>query len=588
MTKKKGFLALLLALALAVPMEGAFAATLFYRPLINRKIARNEAKSLDNLPEAARARGLNTLAVGISDLSGETNPFFARTSGDDAVATLLYDELVFADNSDKVGAGVATFAQTADGYGYTFTIRDTVKYLDGTQVTSDDFINALYLLLTPGYSGAYDISRLGIQGVKQYLTGESQTIAGIVRVSDRSFTVSLEKTPGPDSLFYLTIPALRVSLFGDMRRPATLTNPQEFAAFYEASIARVRKTDATGMTYGQYELTALSKDIGATFTKNPAYWRGEPKITTVELTVVPLEQNQAFAAIAAGQVDIVNILGSAQIVDTSLSLGFINLETWEGDVFGYLGMDLENALFSDHAVRQALTVGLDRDSLRAETMTFYAKTPSLLVFDEYGLTWDEVYESYPYDPELAGSLLDDAGWVMGEDGIRQRMGRDFSFTLSFNQPNPYMEVAAARIQAAYKALGIKVILDPLSLEDLTDKIESGGCDMYFQARKLPATASVAANFFVGNSYLNKTGYTSQTTDWFLQNATSAADQGRRTVYYETLFQQMYMDLPVIPLYRRSEMLLISGRVMNAMVTTSHNILSDVYRFFLVDSLKNQW
>ena len=147
MNRKRTAALLLLAL-LALPLVPAQA----IGP-INRDIAEFTARTLDYMPEAARAR-TDSLVVGVSDLPGETNPFFVKTSGDDALASLLYDELLFVNNKGEWGDGVATIAFSNNNRTCTFTVRDSVRYPDGSPVTSDDFINALYLLLMPGYDGA--------------------------------------------------------------------------------------------------------------------------------------------------------------------------------------------------------------------------------------------------------------------------------------------------------------------------------------------------------------------------------------------------------------------------------------------------
>ena len=57
---------------------------------------------------------------------------------------------------------------------------------------------------------------------------------------------------------------------------------------------------------------------------------------------------------------------------------------------------------------------------------------------------------------------------------------------------------------------------------------------------------------------------------------------------EAYFEELYRELPVIPLYQRSEVLLVSARILNCTVTAAHEITSDVYRFMLTDTLSKQW
>ncbi len=581
MNRKRTAALLLLAL-LALPLVPAQA----IGP-INRDIAEFTARTLDYMPEAARAR-TDSLVVGVSDLPGETNPFFVKTSGDDALASLLYDELLFVNNKGEWGDGVATIAFSNNNRTCTFTVRDSVRYPDGSPVTSDDFINALYLLLMPGYDGAYDLSRAGIVGVSDYLSGESASIAGIRRVSDSAFSVTTA-TGNPNNLAYFAIPALRVSLFGQMQRPETLNAADDFTPFYQQTLARVRKTDASQMAYGQYGLIALEPGASATFAKNTSYWRGSPYIGTVILQVVPI--GSELSAIMDGVVDIVSMLGSIESVDIACDFetGFINLYTWPGDVLGYLGMDLENAIFKDLPVRQALAIGFNREAARMDSVERYGEVPNSLAFDSFSAAYGTMLgELYPYDPARAAQCLEEAGWVLHDDGLRYRDEQELFFTFYYNSPNPILDVIVSRMQRDYKDLGIGMLVERVSFEELTDLIERNACDMYFQARRLPASALMGANLFVGEGNLNQSGYDSDRLSLDLRRADYETDPARQTVLLEGLYQDLYMELPFIPLYRRSEMLLVNARVFNVMVTYSHSVLSDAYRFLLKDTLEGQW
>ncbi|MCL1963976.1 MAG: ABC transporter substrate-binding protein, partial [Firmicutes bacterium] len=465
MNRKKGAAALL-ALLLALPAGGT--ATSGGHGVINRTIASNNAKTLENLPEAARARA-DTLIIGVPDLYGEMNPFFVKTTGDGYLASLLYDELLFQNNRGELGAGVAAFEISPDGHTYTFTIQEGVRYLDGEPVTSDDFINALYLLLMPGFDGVYDITRASIRGVDAYLRGEANAIEGIARVNNRVFSVTLD-IPNAENLIFLAVPALRVSLFGDMRRTEETADPEDFTAFCQEALARVRAADASNMAYGQYGFVSLEPGVRATLAAHEAYWRGKPYIGTVELLVVPTDAMAALDSMLDGTVDIVSVLGSVEIVSIAYDTGFINLYTWEGDVLGYLGMDMESALFSDPSIREALAIGMDREAMRKSTLERYGALPTMLLFDSFGINADMLSEKFPFDPERAASLLEDAGWVLEEDGIRHRNGQDFSFTLTYNTPNPFMDRAVYQMQADFAALGIDMRPKAVSLEELMELV----------------------------------------------------------------------------------------------------------------------
>lgn len=578
---KKSAALLILTMVVLIAMTAA-SEVIFIQPS-HRRITGNTATTLDYMPEAARER-TDTLVIGVPDLYGEINPFFAQTLGDQYAASLMFDELVFANAEGAFGTGVAAYTFDNETGVITFTIGEGVAYMDGEPVTSDDFINALYLLLTPGFDGAYTIGGAGIVGVDAYLAARSDSVDGIARVDSRTFTVRLA-AKNPLDVAYFAIPALRVSVCGDMRRPEG-TAPEACEAFYADALLRAREADVSAMAYGQYALSSVAVGEEAVLTRNTAYFRGAPNIENVSLLVVP--PNGEVDAIMEGRVDIISVMGSVETVDRVFDQreGFINLYTWEGDALCYLGMNLASELFSDANVRKALAIGFDREGARMARIERYGKVPTSITFDVF--EGEAQKELYAYDRERAEALLDAAGWLRGEDGIRVRGETRFEFTIYCNVGNPVLETIAPFLQADYAKLGLSVQMKTVPLDALIDMAEADACDMYVMTRRLPAAPGLAADLFVGDSHLNLGGFDDETASRDLERARASSDPTRQNVLYETLYMELYDELPFIPLYRRNELLLMNARVMNATVTATHEITSDVYRFFLVDTLEGQW
>lgn len=558
------------------------------------------AKTLDYLPDKARAR-TDSLVIGVSDLYGVTSPFFAETTGDGYLTALMYDELIFFGNDGTAGDGAATMTKELvypeeiwlriegtdyTSYRFTFTVREGVCYADGTPVTSDDFINAFYLLFTPGYDGVYDASSAGIKGASAYYYGGSESIEGIRRVDEKTFTVDLDGKNASAEAF-LAIPALRVSETGEMKRPEGMAREDQ-EAYYQDALERAKNADPLRTCYGQYALETLEAGDRAVLKANADYWRGAPKIGTVELLVVP--SGNEMEAMLAGDVDIITMMGNVESVDEiwDYEKGFVNLYNWENSAVGYLGMNFHSELFSDALVRQAIAVGLDRETILANTLERYATLNTQMEFDEFSLNSSVLGEEYAYDLQRAKRLLQQAGWTEGADGWLEKDGARFEFTFSYATPSPVMDTAADMIVEGLGRLGMKVTLNPVPLDELIAAVEDNACDMYFMARQLPQRAAVAANLFAGSSHLNLSGYRSDMLDYFLAWLCQESDPQRQTVMLEAYFEELYRELPVIPLYQRSEVLLVSARILNCTVTAAHEITSDVYRFMLTDTLSKQW
>jgi hypothetical protein len=60
---------------------------------------------------------------------------------------------------------------------------------------------------------------------------------------------------------------------------------------------------------------------------------------------------------------------------------------------------------------------------------------------------------------------------------------------------------------------------------------------------------------------------------------------RQSMVYEGLFQQLYLELPMIPLYRRNDYLLVSARALNTYISTGHDIVAEAYRMIVITQLE---
>ncbi|MEG0767571.1 MAG: ABC transporter substrate-binding protein, partial [Clostridia bacterium] len=374
---------------------------------------------------------------------------------------------------------------------------------------------------------------------------------------------------------------LSVAYYGDCKRPATITTAAERTAFERETLARIRALDSTPMGYGQYDLTEYVSGEKARFTANADYWRAQPSTGFFEIQVVPM--GREVDAVLDGTVDIVRAYSTIKVVDSVYKSGFVSIYSWMGDVVGYLGMQASCPLFTDLRVRQALAMGIDRQQVVTNTLERYGTLPGMLLFDSFAETSDVLGEKDPLDRIRANALLDEAGWTRGTDGVRVKDGQRFAFTFVATKENPVTEAMAAGLQLCATQLGLEIKMEWVPFDELCRRVETGDCDMYFEARHLPTHPALAADLFVGESPLNHSGYTSEGMERFTNWAAREKDEARQSVIYEGMYQEMYLELPFIPIYRRADLLLVNGRVRNLYISSAHAITSDAYRFIIRDA-----
>jgi ABC-type transport system substrate-binding protein len=141
-----------------------------------------------------------------------------------------------------------------------------------------------------------------------------------------------------------------------------------------------------------------------------------------------------------------------QVVDDATGAGAAALAVrpYVFDELGYtyVGWDNRHPLFSDPAVRRALTGLVDRESIGKELFVGLAR-PSNGPIPPGLWSFDPTIKPWPYDPAAAEAALDAAGWLRGEDGKRRKGGKPFSFTLSFGAGSDIQRQVAEVLQQSF-------------------------------------------------------------------------------------------------------------------------------------------
>ncbi|MGW8226826.1 MAG: peptide ABC transporter substrate-binding protein, partial [Anaerolineales bacterium] len=221
------------------------------------------------------------------------------------------------------------------------------------------------------------------------------------------------------------------------------------------------------VTNGPYKLVEWVSADHITFEANDDYWRGRPNIDQIFLRIVPDDQAQ-IAAIKAGDTDIGVFMTAADKpdVDEAPDFDFIPsggggwVESW---FFNLISEDLaaENDLepghiaLQDKMVRRAIVQGFDRQGLIDSLFYGLYRIPAVF-------WWDTPYEDtsiepWPYDPEAAKALLDEAGWTdTNGDGTRDKDGVELVIQFSTTAGNENRESTALVFQQSMAEIGIGV------------------------------------------------------------------------------------------------------------------------------------
>lgn len=325
----------------------------------------------------------------------------------------------------------------ADATEYTFTLREGVTYSDGTPLDAENVVKNFDLFGKGDPDRALTVS----EAINNYDYGEV--------IDDH--TVRFHFT-APSPGFAQAVSTINSGLLSN----ATLdkTN-EEFGPGNATTII------------GSGPFVIADEQIGTQITlkaREDYDWappslehQGRALLDGVNI-VLASESSVRVGTVVAGQADIARQIDApdeGQFAADGLSL---HAATTNGVNNGF-SFRFRNELLSDIRVRQAIIAGIDREAIVSTLFTdSYPLATGALAKTARGYL--DTSEYYTYDPERAAQLLDEAGWVEGPDGIREKDGQKLSLTFNEALPQPRSKDVVTLVQEQLAQIGIEVNLFP--------------------------------------------------------------------------------------------------------------------------------
>lgn len=404
------------------------------------------------------------LKVGTTQkLSGVFNPMYATTAYDQWVANMVYQPLIGYDADSNLKPIVAAELPevSEDGKTVTFKLRPDQKFSDGTTLDGDDVKYSVTLMADPDYVGGPADGTLDfVKGFHEYQYGDAKSVEGI-QVSDDKLTVTFTLAePNIDAATSLgTVP---------------IQSNEQFE-YTKGNLDAYKNMEPTQvMGSGAYKLNKYDKSAGASVVLNDAYTGvGDYKIKSVVIRTIAA--GTEVATLQNGDIDYFpesiepGIIGPASLVDT------LTTDHYFRSAEGYFGFNTQFGPTADQAVRQALSYATNReefvkafftwpkgqasDEVKAVSLgyvpkTFWSPVSQGLGDVVTGKTTLDGLQTYDYDMEKAKQILDEAGWVPGSDGIREKDGQKLTVKFLATEKNSVLEMLIPIINKSWKELGV--------------------------------------------------------------------------------------------------------------------------------------
>jgi peptide/nickel transport system substrate-binding protein len=436
----------------------------------------------------------------------------------------------------------------------TWEIIDAAKWGDGTPVTCKDIHFAWQAGLNPMVSVG---SREAYENIKS-ITWEDKTPKKCVVTMEKAKWDFFRDMPSP---LPSHIEQKVMDKFGKQKEG------------YDQNSEFNKNPTNPGLYNGPYVVSEMRLGSHIAFAPNPHFYGKAPNIKKVIFKLIP-NTSTLEANLRSGTIDMVSPLGFA--FDQALAFEKkiksdklpYNILFKPGLTYEHIDLNLDNPFLKDVKVRKALVYAINREEMTKALFEGRqsAALHSIAPVDAWFTNDPKKIVIYPYSKRDATKLLDEAGWKMGPDGYRYKDGKKLSLQFMTTAGNKTRETVQTMLQGQWKSVGVETIIknEPARVffSESTKKRNYGGMAMYAWVSSPESTPR--STFHSSNIPSEKNSWSGQNQPgWVNKKVDSLIDQldvefkpAKRKELSTQILKEYTNDVPVIPLYYRSEIAVI--------------------------------
>ncbi|MGB9712668.1 MAG: peptide-binding protein [Dissulfurimicrobium hydrothermale] len=474
----------------------------------------------------------DTIVVGSIGDASTLIPMLASDATSHEIAGFVYNGLVKYDkNLNLVGDLAKSWDISHDGLVITFHLRKGVKWQDGVPFTADDVIFGFKLITDPKTPTPY--------------AGDFMEVKSIEAPDPYTVRVTYKEPFAP-----------ALSSWGDIVvLPKHLLEGKDIT---KSPLAR--KPVGTG----PFMLKEWRTQEKIVLEANPDYFEGRPCLDRYLMRIIP-DPATMFLELKSGGLDWMGLSPIQYKRQTETEFFKNNFKKYKYLSFSYtyLGFNLRSPLFKDRRVRQAIAYAIDKDELIRGVLLGYG-VAATGPYKPDAWFYNPNVRRYPYNPAKARRLLAEAGWRDTDgDGILDKDGRPFSFTVLTNQGNGVREATAQIIQYRLRQIGIEMKIRPLEwtalINDFIDKRRFEAVILGWTTGQDPDIYDIFHSSKTGPKELNFIGYKNPELDTLLVQGRHTFDREKRKEIYDRVQEILADDQPYVFLYVPMALPVISKR-----------------------------
>ncbi|GGG62407.1 ABC transporter substrate-binding protein [Kocuria dechangensis] len=447
------------------------------------------------------------------------------------------ETLVEADGTGELQPGLATeWAASGEGLKWTFSLRESAVFHDGTPVDAKSVVAAL------------EAAR----------SSEANTIAvapiEAVRAEGNAVVVELSEPFAP-------LPAVLAATSTQILAPSAYRE--------DGTVSEV-------IGSGPYRVVDVAPPARIELETFEDFDGQAPAVDRVVYQSVGRAENRALMA-ESGQADLTFGMDPTSLQRIDDQDG-VRVESALLPRTIVLKLNGEHPALSDERVRRALSMALDRPGM-ATAVLRDPEIAATQMFPATLETWHQDHlEPLEHDVEGAGALLEEAGWQMGPDGVREKDGEPLRVELRTFPDRPELPTMATAVQAALAEVGVAVEVRVDNSSEIPAGHHDGSLEMALFTRNFALvpdpTVTLLKDYAAEGGDWGAMGWSDPDLLAAMEQLTTDADQSgtEADVAREQVATTLQQELPVVPVswYRQSA------------------VVNDAVEGFVLDPLERSW
>ena len=471
--------------------------------------------------------------------------------------TMISDNLLRIDKDGKIAPSMAEkYEVSDDGLTWTFHLRDGLKWSDGSDFTSNDFVYSWQRMVDPEVAAPYAETMLGmVEGYKDAI-GNPDADGNTTTTPDRTKL----KVEAPDDKTLVVHMSHPTPYFDRLATFAALSPVKKDVV--EANPDGWSLDPKTYVSTGPFKLTEWKQGSHILVTKNEYYWNKDAvKLDGIKCLLMQ-DQNAAFSAYESGDALMIKDYPVQEITTIQKRPDFKT-----DPKLGISYIDVNNDLdeFKDPKVREALALALDRKYM-ADTITAGINSPATGFIPDGVVDWDGsawadniTDKSVYYDNDNFDANLAKAKELLKEAGHENGAGLP-DIVYSTND-QAYHKKIAEYLQQAWGELGLKVDVNIVEWKSFTPQRRAGNYqvarDGWVMDYNDPSNILELALTGNGN---NNSKYSNPEFDALMGKAATEKDPQTRFGYLHQAEDVIMKDTAMVPLLYYNDFYLQSDKI----------------------------